>query len=183
MSKRKFPQNQIDIANNYNQKNSNNISPYFSTKNESAIKNDSNLKKLYLPSISRKADQKEPSSTIKLVKSQSQQNIRIPINEDQLKYTLNCEREKLMIAKLALSRLEIRINELNANYKKLLNERDDNIKMIGEIIKNNPPNNENLVLKIRYFLEEYNKHNKRIMNTSYYDSIRYTLEDKKKYYK
>ena len=178
MSKRKFPQNQIDIANNYNQKNSNNISPYFSTKNESAIKNDSNLKKLYLPSISRKADQKEPSSTIKLVKSQSQQNIRIPINEDQLKYTLNCEREKLMIAKLALSRLEIRINELNANYKKLLNERDDNIKMIGEIIKNNPPNNENLVLKIRYFLEEYNKHNKRIMNTSYYDSIRYTLEDK-----
>ena len=178
MSKRKFPQNQIDITNNYNQKNSNNISPYFSTKNESAIKNDSNLKKLYLPSISRKADQKEPSSTIKLVKSQSQQNIRIPINEDQLKYTLNCEREKLMIAKLALSRLEIRINELNANYKKLLNERDDNIKMIGEIIKNNPPNNENLVLKIRYFLEEYNKHNKRIMNTSYYDSIRYTLEDK-----
>ena len=178
MSKRKFPQNQIDITNNYNQKNSNNISPYFSTKNESAIKNDSNLKKLYLPSISRKADQREPSSTIKLVKSQSQQNIRIPINEDQLKYTLNCEREKLMIAKLALSRLEIRINELNANYKKLLNERDDNIKMIGEIIKNNPPNNENLVLKIRYFLEEYNKHNKRIMNTSYYDSIRYTLEDK-----
>ena len=158
MSKKRPGQNQINLTNIFNSKKAKISTPYFTTKMDSISKMNSNLRKLYLPAISRKVIPKIQVSSIKLVKSHSQENFNISIDNNQLEHNKqNCqynEKEKLLFLKLTLSRIEAKINDLMINYKKLLNEKNQNLKAIKEIINsNNSSEKEILLNKIQYLLE------------------------------
>ena len=162
MSKKRPGQNHINLTNIFYPKKSSLSTPYFTTKMDSISKMNSNLRKLYLPAISRKVIPKIPVSCIKLVKSHSQENFNISIENNKLEqnkqnYQYN-EKEKLFFLKLTLSRIESKINDLMVNYKKLLNEKNQNLNAIKEIINsNNSSNKEILLNKIHYLLENNNK--------------------------
>ena len=169
-------QNQFNLTTIFNSKKSSASIPYFSKKVDGISKIDSDLKKLYLPVISKKILPKIPFQLIQLTKSQSQKNYNISINDIQLEqnkqnYQYN-EKEKLIFAKLTLSRIEAKINDLLINYKKLLNERNQNLKVIKEIINsNNLSNKEILLNKIQYLLENSNK--------KFYDTINFEIIEEK----
>ena len=177
MLKKKPWENRIDITFNNNFNKTNNISPYFNTKMDRMNKVDADIRKLYLPTIQRKVNQNMQNFPIKLVKSQSQENIYIPLDNTQLKFFSNdnIKREKLIMAKLSLMKMEAKINEMNNNYKKLIQEREENIKMIKEIIiSNNSPNKE-ILLKIQYLLENKNK---KPLDISNLESIKFPNDEK-----
>ena len=177
MLKKKPWENRIDITFNNNFNKTNNISLYFNTKMDRMNKVDADIRKLYLPTIQRKVNQNMQIFPIKLVKSQSQENIYIPLDNTQLKFFSNdnIKREKLIMAKLSLMKMEAKINEMNNNYKKLIQEREENIKMIKEIIiSNNSPNKE-ILLKIQYLLENKNK---KPLDISNLESIKFPNDEK-----
>jgi len=162
MSKKRPGQNQINLTNIFYSKKASISTPYFTTKMDSISKMNSNLRKLYLPAISRKVIPKIQVSSIKLVKSHSQENFNISIDNNQLEHNKqNCqynEKEKLLFLKLTISRIEAKINDLMINYKKLLNEKNQNLKAIKEIINsNNSSEKEILLNKIQYILENSNR--------------------------
>ena len=181
MSKRNVAKNLINTTFNYNQKKSYAISQNYTTKTETVSQKDINLKKFYLPSI--RASPHFQNSSIKLVKSQSQGNLDISKDDTKPGYVKqNQEKEKLMFAKLDLCRIESKISDINFNCKKLIAQKEENLKIIKEVINsNNMPEKENLITKIQIILEDTLKNNnykKTIFSTENYESHENTLEEK-----
>ena len=179
MSKIKVSKNLINTTFNYNIKKPNIITPYYSTKIETFLQRDINLRKNYLPSI--KVNSNFHSTLNKLVKSQSQGNMDISKDNNKPVFIeTNGKREKLMIAKMALCRIKTKINDLNFNYKKLMTEKEENIKIIKEVINsNNFPEKENLVSKIQYIIgDTFKNNNKKTLITENSESYKNTLEEK-----
>ena len=116
------------------------LSSLNTTKIDNISKVDSNLKKLYLPTIQKKTIRTVPVSSLNrgLYKSRSQAILTL---NEKTSETLdpNAEKEKLMLAKLSLSRINGRINDIKINYKKLLQEKNENFNIIKEAISSNDP--------------------------------------------
>ena len=173
----------INTTFNYNPKKLDIISPYHTTKMETVSQKHADMKRFYLPSIRKKVIPRYPISSMKLIKSKSQGNLDIS-NELAKPQCIkpNCMKEKLMFLKLSLSRIEARINEMVFDYKKLMTEKEQNLKMIKEIINSNKtPEKEILITKIQLALEETvknNNFNKKTFSTENYDTYKYTLEEK-----
>ena len=164
--------------NNIQKNNSGALTSHYS-KIDSISKMDTYLKKLYLPSIPKKTIPKMGGTTFnkKLIKSQSYSNFS---SNEKTFYNQNKEKEKLMLAKISLIRIKTQINELMANYKKLLAEKEKNMCLIREAININDPEYYNqLTLKIEQTVEETMKNNKKnfTSNNNNNDSIKY-IDDK-----
>ena len=149
-----------------------------STKLENTSKFDTSLKKLYLPTIQKKTIQTVQISSVNrgLIKSKSQAFLTAN-NKTFDNSNPNAEKEKLMLAKLTLSRVIGKINDIKLNYKKLLVEKGENLGIINEAISMNDPSNIEVInLKIEQMLEESLKKNgKYILTTNNYES-RFTDE-------
>ena len=184
MSKRKVNNNLINTTINYNKLKPEIISPYYTTKMETIYQKDICLKKLYLPSIKKKTLTCFPSPATKLIKSHSQINVNFPFKETTKKpeeKKPNEERERILITKLNLSRIDSKINDIMFSCKKLISEKEANIKLIKEIInKNNFQNEEILKSKIKLMIQEYSKNNnyKKSFSTENFETIKYTIEEK-----
>ena len=163
--------------NNIQKNNSGALTSHYS-KIDSISKMDTYLKKLYLPSIPKKTIPKMGGTTFnkKLIKSQSYSNFS---SNEKTFYNQNKEKEKLMLAKISLIRIKTQINELMANYKKLLAEKEKNMCLIREAININDPEYYNqLTLKIEQTVEETMKNNKKnFTSNNNNDSIKY-IDDK-----
>lgn len=182
MSIRNLGKNEINTTFNFKQQQSEVMPPYYTTKMETTIKKDINFKKLYLPSIQKKAIQKYPIPKTKLVKSHSQMSIHFPLEDKKISEHKNDEKEKLIIAKIDLLRMDSRINDIVINCKKLMGEKTENLKMIKEIINsNNSPEKENLYHKFRKILDDTlkkNNYNKNTFSTENFETLKYTIEEK-----
>ena len=171
MSKRNPGQSHINLTFYNNLRKANTMSPHFNKKTSSIYIVDANIRKLYLPSI-----KKNSNNFMKLPKSQSQDNIYIPMDQTQFSSLnqKNIVREQLLLDKISLTRIESKINDMNKNNKQLMKEREENLKIIKEIINsNNPPNKDILLKKIQYLLD-----NKKSLDMSNLESIKFNFEDK-----
>ena len=117
-----------------------NIKAYYNTKLDNSTKTDSTLKQLFLPSIQKKSVQTIPVSSVirRLRKSQSQSNV-IKSNKKSFLFDINNEKEKVLLSKYSLSRINAKIYDLNLNYKKLLMEKEENLKIIKNAICSDDP--------------------------------------------
>ena len=182
MSKRKVAKNLINTSMNYNLQKPEIISPYNTTKMETVAQKDINLKKIYLPSIQKKIIPRYPIPSTKLIKSRSL--IYLPLNDNNNPKTTNPndEKEKLILAKLTLSRIETKVNDMIFDCKKLAGEKEENLKLIKEVVNsNNSTNKESLITKIQYVFEDIlknNNFNKKTFSTENFDNIKYTIEEK-----
>ena len=140
------------------------------------LKNDSKYKKLILPKIQKPRKTNMPVSTLNrnLKSSQSQNDL---FSNQVYKNNLNDnnnEKEKLMIAKLSLRRLIAKINDINYSYKKLLNEKEENLNLLKQSISSTDYTySENLYKKVEQVLEEAinNKSNNNYQNNNYESGI------------
>ena len=176
MSKRKPGQNHINLTFYHNLRKANTISPHFDKKINS-IYIVENVRKLFLPSI-QKPNQKILNQFMKLPRSQSQDNIFMPMSQTQFGTfnKQNIENDKILLDKISLAKIESKINVMNKNNKQLIQEREENLKIIKEIINsNNPPNKEILLMKIQYLLDNKNK---KSLDMSNLESIRLNIENK-----
>ena len=162
---------------NLQKKNSGSLTSHY-TKMDSISKMDSYLKKLYLPSIQKKSipSMRATSFNRRLLKSQSYTNMT---QKDKTTYinNNNKEKEKLMLSKLSLLRINTQINDLMFNYKKLLLEKEENINIIKEAISINDPSYfEEINSKIEQMVEDTLKNNRKTFTTNNYnnESIKYT---------
>ena len=140
------------------------------------------LKNLYLPSI-KKATISHFYKTNKLIKSQSQFNINFQKEENKPEYIKQKEeKEKLMLSKLTLSKIDSKINEMSFNCRKLNYEKKENIKIIKDVIDlDNFPHKENIFSKIRYILENIVKNkniSKKDLNSDNFENCKTALEEK-----
>ena len=177
MFKRNSEKNHINLTFYHNLRKANTISPHFDKKLDSVYIVNTNIRKLYLPSIQKKSN-KLSNHFIKLPKSQSQDNIYIPMDQTQFESfnKQNIESDKLLLEKISLAKIESKINDMNKNNKQLMQEREENLRIIKEIINsNNPPNKEVLLMKIQYLLDNKNKKSLDISNL---ESIKLNIEDK-----
>ena len=177
MFKRNSEKNHINLTFYHNLRKANTISPHFDKKLDSVYMVNTNIRKLYLPSIQKKSN-KLSNHFIKLPKSQSQDNIYIPMDQTQFESfnKQNIESDKLLLEKISLAKIESKINDMNKNNKQLMQEREENLRIIKEIINsNNPPNKEVLLMKIQYLLDNKNKKSLDISNL---ESIKLNIEDK-----
>ena len=160
------------------------MASFHSTKVTNASKLDTSLKKLYLPKIQKRTIQTLPISSLNrhLVKSRSQAFLTAD-NKDSESIDPNEEKEKLMLAKLSLSRINGKINDLKLNYKKLLLEKEENLGIIKDAMRSNDPVYiENLYLKIEQMLEDSMKnYTKKTLTTHNYES-KFTEEKNNKSY-
>ena len=160
------------------------MASFHSTKVTNASKLDTSLKKLYLPKIQKRTIQTLPISSLnrQLVKSRSQAFLTAD-NKDSESIDPNEEKEKLMLAKLSLSRINGKINDLKLNYKKLLLEKEENLGIIKDAMRSNDPVYiENLYLKIEQMLEDSMKnYTKKTLTTHNYES-KFTEEKNNKSY-
>ena len=160
------------------------IMAHYSTKVDNSTKTDSSLKKLYLPSIQKKTIVTIPVSSItrRIRKSQSQTNIIMGNKKSSLNVQ-NTEKEKILLAKYSLSRIEAKINALYLNYKKLLVEKEDNLNIIkSAIFSDDPTYAENISLKIQQLLDiamksNFNSKTKSTVSTLSYENNK-SMEDK-----
>jgi len=155
----------------------------YNTKMENQAKIHASLKKVYLPTIKKKPTQITPVSSItgRIRKSQSQINL-IKGNKKMDIYYQNTEKEKILLAKYNLSRINAKIYDLTLNNKKLLFEKEDNLNIIkNTICSDDPTYAESLSLRIQKLLEEAmknnsNKKNKKTLSTSNYENLKNSEE-------
>ena len=157
------------------------ITEHYNTKNDNSSKNDSSLKKLYLPTIQKKSVQTMPVSSLtkRLKKSQSQSYL-IKDNQVPSSLRLNSEKEKILLAKYSLARIKVKINDLFLSNKKLIAEKEANLNIIkSAIVSDDPTYTDDILLKIEQFLEESmrNYNNKRTITSVNYENLKST-EDK-----
>ena len=158
------------------------INIYNNSKSDYSTKLDSSFKKLHLPTIKKNSLPPIPVSSItkRIKKSQSQSNL-IEHNKKINIYNQNNEKEKVLLAKYTLARINARINDLSLSYKKLFTEKEDNLNIIKNAINSDDPAFElNLSLKIEQLLEEAIKYNncyKSTLSTASYENIKFS-EDK-----
>ena len=151
------------------------------TKSDGSTKLDSSFKKLHLPTIKKNSLPTIPVSSVtkRIKKSQSQLNL-IRDNKKINIYNPNNEREKVLLAKYSLARINARINDLSLSYKKLFLEKEDNLNIIKNAVSSDDPTFEqNLSLKIEQLLEEVLKYNnfyrnKLSLSTGSYENIKYS---------
>ena len=124
--------------------------------NDNNTKNEPKYQKVILPLIKKPKLTLKPIGSFnrKLKSSQSQEYIfNTPNNKTNR--NSNTEKEKLMIAKLNLARLITKINDINFSYKKLLAEKEENLKILRQAISSNDYTySENLYKKINKMLED-----------------------------
>ena len=124
--------------------------------NDNNTKNESKNQNVILPLIKRPKITLKPVGSFnrKLKSSQSQEYIfNSPSNKTNR--NSNTEKEKLIIAKLNLARLITKINDINFSYKKLLAEKEENLKILRQAISSNDYTySENLYKKINKMLED-----------------------------
>ena len=138
-------------ATNIKIKKPNEINTTYNAKIENTIKMDSSLKKIYLPAIQKRTMQTIPVSSItrRIRKSQSQSHLRNAYKKTNT-FNPNTEKEKILLAKYSLSRINAKINDLSLNYKKLLVEKEDNLNIIkNAICSDDPTYAESISLKIQ----------------------------------
>ena len=58
----------------------------------------------------------------------------ILLNGYKSPFTSNTEKEKILLAKSSLARINEKINDLTLNYKKLLMEKEDNLNIIKKAL-------------------------------------------------
>ena len=180
----KLQENTINPSLNIKIQKPDEMNSHHNTKIDNSTKANSSFKKLYLPSIQKKTMQTIPVSSItrRLKKSQSQTNV-MKTGKKTLFFGQNNEREKILLAKYSLSRINAKINDLYLNYKKLVVEKEDNLNIIKTAIcSDDPTYAENLTLRIEQLLEDamkgnINNKNKLTISTSNYENIKIT-EDK-----
>ena len=157
-----------------------NISENYNTKFDNISKNDSSLKKLYLPAIQKKNVHTMPVSSIskRLKKSQSQSYL-IRNNKTPSLINPNSEKEKILLAKYSLARIKVKINDLVLSNKKLMAEKEANLNIIkSAIISDDPAYTDDIFFKIEQFLEETLRNtNKKTISTINYENLKST-EDK-----
>ena len=171
-------------ATNIKIKKPNEINTTYNAKIENTIKMDSSLKKIYLPAIQKRTMQTIPVSSItrRIRKSQSQSHLRNAYKKTNT-FNPNTEKEKILLAKYSLSRINAKINDLSLNYKKLLVEKEDNLNIIkNAICSDDPTYAESISLKIQQLLEEamknnVNPKNKMTISTTNYENLKIS-EDK-----
>ena len=93
------------------------INIYNNSKSDYSTKLDSSFKKLHLPTIKKNSLPPIPVSSItkRIKKSQSQSNL-IEHNKKINIYNQNNEKEKVLLAKYTLARINARINDLSLSY-------------------------------------------------------------------
>ena len=176
-----FQERTNNSSQNYKTQKNDVITEHYNTKNDNSSKNDSSLKKLYLPTIQKKSVQTLPVSsfTKRLKKSQSQSYLIKPI-KTKSSININSEKEKILLAKYSLARIKVKINDLILSNKKLVAEKEANLNIIkSAIVSDDPTYTDDILLKIEQFLEESmkNYNNKRTLTSVNYENIKST-EDK-----
>ena len=157
----KPPENDNNPSLNSKNQKSEDIKINNNTKSDGSTKLDSSFKKLHLPTIKKNSLPTIPVSSVtkRIKKSQSQLNL-IRDNKKINIYNPNNEREKVLLAKYSLARINARINDLSLSYKKLFLEKEDNLNIIKNAVSSDDPTFEqNLSLKIEQLLEEVLKYN------------------------
>ena len=156
------------------------ISAHSNSKLENYSKLDSSLRKLYLPSIQKKSISTIQDTSIrKLKKSQSQ---AIILNNYKNPFSSNEGKERILLAKSSLSRINAKINDLTLNFKKLLMEKEENLNIIKKALcSDDPTYSDQILLKIEQFLEDTIKtlktNNKKTISTINYENMK-NNEDK-----
>ena len=177
----KPPENDNNPSLNSKNQKSEDIKINNNTKSDGSTKLDSSFKKLHLPTIKKNSLPTIPVSSVtkRIKKSQSQLNL-IRDNKKINIYNPNNEREKVLLAKYSLARINARINDLSLSYKKLFLEKEDNLNIIKNAVSSDDPTFEqNLSLKIEQLLEEVLKYNnfyrnKLSLSTGSYENIKYS---------
>ena len=177
----KQPENDNNPSLNSKNQKSEDIKINNNTKSDGSTKLDSSFKKLHLPTIKKNSLPTIPVSSVtkRIKKSQSQLNL-IRDNKKINIYNPNNEREKVLLAKYSLARINARINDLSLSYKKLFLEKEDNLNIIKNAVSSDDPTFEqNLSLKIEQLLEEVLKYNnfyrnKLSLSTGSYENIKYS---------
>ena len=177
----KPPENDNNPSLNSKNQKSEDIKINNNTKSDGSTKLDSSFKKLHLPTIKKNSLPTIPVSSVtkRIKKSQSQLNL-IRDNKRINIYNPNNEREKVLMAKYSLARINARINDLSLSYKKLFLEKEDNLNIIKNAVSSDDPTFEqNLSLKIEQLLEEVLKYNnfyrnKLSLSTGSYENIKYS---------
>ena len=180
----KLMEKPINPSTNIRIKKPNEISTNYNTKIEKTLQVDSSLKKIYLPAIHKRTMQTIPVSSLtrRMKKSQSQSNL-INAYKKSNTFNPNTEKEKILLAKYSLSRINAKINDLTLNYKKLLVEKEDNLNIIkNAICSDDPTYAESIGLKIEQLLEDAMKNsnnnanakNKVTISTTNYDNLKFS---------
>jgi hypothetical protein len=128
--------------------------------------NNSKYKKVILPSLQAYkglsfSQSNLPYNNRKLRSSQSQEYFISNNNNDMTTKTstnnnnYNLVKERLMFAKMTLSRLKAKINEINNSYKKLLAEKEENLNILRQAISSNDYSySEQIYKKIEKMLDD-----------------------------
>ena len=179
----KLMEKPINPSTNIRIKKPNEISTNYNTKIEKTLQVDSSLKKIYLPAIHKRTMQTIPVSSLtrRMKKSQSQSNL-INAYKKSNTFNPNTEKEKILLAKYSLSRINAKINDLTLNYKKLLVEKEDNLNIIkNAICSDDPTYAESIGLKIEQLLEDAMKNNNNVnaknkvtISTTNYDNLKFS---------
>ena len=177
----KFKENINDPSINNKLQKAEDIVPHSDSRLENINKISKTLKNIYLPTIKKKSLPTIQDTGIarRLKKSQSQATI---LNGYKSPFTSNTEKEKILLAKNSLSRINAKINDLALNYKKLLMEKEDNLNIIKKALcSDDPTYTDSILLKIEQFLEDtlknYSQTIKNSLSTINYENIKIT-EDK-----
>ena len=173
----------IDPSLNIKVKKTDDLNAHYNTKIEYSTKADSTLKRIYLPTIKKKTTQPIPVSSItkRIRKSQSQSYL-IKDNKKTNIYYQDTEKERILLAKYSLSRINAKINDLTLNNKKLLVEKEGNLNIIkNAICSDDPAYAESLTLRIEQLLEEAmkkisNNKNRMTISTANYENFKISEE-------
>ena len=153
------------------------ITGHTDSRKENIAKISASLKKIYLPTIQKKSmpTMQDSPITRRIKKSQSQ---AILLNGYNSPLTANTEKEKILLAKSSLLRINAKIHDLTLNYRRLQVEKEDNLNIIKKALcSDDPTYTDTILLKIEQFLEEtlknYN-HNNKSISTINYENIKMT---------
>ena len=174
----KFKENIINPSENKKLQKVEDIATHSDPRLENINKISKTLKNLYLPTIKKKSlpTIQDVGNTRRIKKSQSQ---AILLNGYKSPFTSNTEKEKILLAKSSLARINEKINDLTLNYKKLLMEKEDNLNIIKKALcSDDPTYTDSILLKIEQFLEDtlrnYSQTIKNSLSTVNYENIKIT---------
>jgi hypothetical protein len=173
----KLKENIINPTKNIKLQKAEEITGHSDSRKENIAKISASLKKIYLPTIQKKTMPTIQDSPItrRIKKSQSQ---AILLNDYNSPLSANTEKEKILLAKSSLLRINAQIHDLTLNYRRLQIEKEDNLNIIKKALcSDDPTYTDTILLKIEQFLEETLKnfnHNNKSISTINYENMRIT---------